>query len=248
MPSTARIHYAMIDGGGPAPNVVQAKAAVRYLIRARDLPQLHALLKRVEKIAQGAALMTETAVRSQIISGDANLIGNTPLERLMHTHVERLGPVPFDDDDRAFAAKIQATLTEEDIVSSFARFGLKPRKGVPLCDTIFPPESGDGTFVGSTDVGTVSWVVPTVQMRCATYAIGTPGHSWQLVAQGKTPAAHKGLEHVAKVMAGTAVDLIADARLIERAKADHRERLDGKPFVNPIPDDVEPQLAPAPHA
>ena len=248
MPSTARIHYAMIDGGGPAPNVVQAKAAVRYLIRARDLPQLHALLKRVEKIAQGAALMTETAVRNQIISGDANLIGNTPLERLMHTHVERLGPVPFDDDDRAFAAKIQATLTEEDIVSSFARFGLKPRKGVPLCDTIFPPESGDGTFVGSTDVGTVSWVVPTVQMRCATYAIGTPGHSWQLVAQGKTPAAHKGLEHVAKVMAGTAVDLIADARLIERAKADHRERLDGKPFVNPIPDDVEPQLAPAPHA
>jgi aminobenzoyl-glutamate utilization protein B len=248
MPSTARIHYAMIDGGGPAPNVVQAKAAVRYLIRARDLPQLHALLKRVEKIAQGAALMTETAVRSQIISGDANLIGNTPLERLMHTHVERLGPVPFDDDDRTFAAKIQATLTEEDIVSSFARFGLKPRKGVPLCDTIFPPESGDGTFVGSTDVGTVSWVVPTVQMRCATYAIGTPGHSWQLVAQGKTPAAHKGLEHVAKVMAGTAADLIADARLIERAKADHRERLDGKPFVNPIPDDVEPQLAAATRA
>src|SRR5437879_1662861 len=80
MPSTARIHYAMIDGGGPAPNVVQAKAVVRYLIRARDLPQLQALLGRVEKIAAGAALMTETAMRSRIISGDANLIGNTPLE------------------------------------------------------------------------------------------------------------------------------------------------------------------------
>ena len=242
MPSTARIHYAMIDGGGTAPNVVQAKATVRYLIRARELDQLHALLKRVEKIAQGAALMTETAVRSRIISGDANLVGNTPLEQLMHQHIQLLGPVPFDDADRAFAAKIQATLTEEDIASSFARFGLKPRKGVPLCDTIFPPESGDGSFVGSTDVGTVSWVVPTVQMRCATYAIGTPGHSWQLVAQGKAPAAHKGLEHAAKVMAGTAVDLIVDPRIIERAKADHRERLDGKRFVNPIPDNVEPPI------
>jgi aminobenzoyl-glutamate utilization protein B len=248
MPSTARIHYAMIDGGGTAPNVVQAKATVRYLIRARNLPQLHTLLGRVEKIAAGAALMTETTVRSQIISGDANLIGNTALEQLMHRHIERLGPVPFDDADRAFAAEIQATLNEEDIVSSFARFGLKPRRGVPLCDTIFPPDSGDGSFVGSTDVGTVSWVVPTVQMRGATYAIGTPGHSWQLVAQGKAPAAHKGLEHAAKVMAGTALDLILDPKLIERARADHRERLNRTPFVNPIPDDVEPPLAAAAQA
>jgi len=191
--------------------------------------------------------MTETAMRHRIISGDADLVGNTPLEQLMHRHAERLGPPPFDAADRAFAAEIQATLTEEDIVSSFARFGLKPRKGVSLCDTIFPRESGDGTFVGSTDVGTVSWVVPTVQLRGATYAIGTPGHSWQLVAQGKMPAAHKGLEHAAKVMAGTAIDLIADPRLIERAKRDHRERLDGRPFVNPIPDDVEPSLPATAH-
>jgi aminobenzoyl-glutamate utilization protein B len=243
MPSTARIHYAMIDGGGSAPNVVQAKATVRYLIRARDLHEMRALLRRVEKIAEGAALMTETSVRSQIISGDANLVGNTPLEQLMHEHIERLGPARFDDEDRAFAAKIQATLSEEDIATAFARFGLKPRKGVALCDTIFPPESGDGTIIGSTDVGTVSWVVPTVQMRGATYAIGTPGHSWQLVAQGKTPAAHKGLEHVAKVIAGTAVNLVSDTTLVERAKADHCARLAGKPFVNPIPDDVDPPLA-----
>src|SRR2546421_455540 len=82
-------------------------ATVRYLIRARDLPQLHALLRRVEKVAEGAALMTETQVRHQVISGDANLVGNTPLEQLMHRHVERLGPPPFDAADRAFAAEIQ---------------------------------------------------------------------------------------------------------------------------------------------
>jgi aminobenzoyl-glutamate utilization protein B len=242
IPSTARVHYAMIDGGGVAPNVVQAKAVVRYLIRARDLPELQRLLARIEKIAEGAALMTETAVVRKVRSGDANLVGNTPLEQLMHEHLVRLGPPPFDDADRAFAAKFQATFSEEEIATSFSRFGLKPRQGVALCDAIFAPESGDGTLVGSTDVGSVSWVVPTVQMRGATYAVGTPGHSWQLVAQGKAPAAHKGMEHAAKVMAATAAELFRRPDLIERAKADHRDRLAGQPFVNPIPDDVEPPL------
>jgi aminobenzoyl-glutamate utilization protein B len=79
-------------------------------------------------------------------------------------------------------------------------------------------------------------------MRGATYAVGTPGHSWQLVAQGKAPAAHKGMEHAAKVMAGTAIDLFRDPALIEEAKANFRERLAGTPFVNPIPDDVEPPV------
>ncbi|WP_027232125.1 M20 family metallopeptidase [Phyllobacterium sp. UNC302MFCol5.2] len=242
MPSSARIHYAVTDTGGSAPNVVQARATVRYLVRARDLPELNGLVARVKKVADGAALMTETTVRSRIISGDANLVGNTPLEALMHSHLERLGPPAFDEHDHAIARKFQETFSQEDIASSYKRFDVTPKKGQALCDSIFPPESGDGAIVGSTDVGTVSWVVPTVQMRGATYAIGTPGHSWQLVAQGKLPAAHKGMEHAAKVMAGTAIDLLASRELIDAAKADHRNRLEGKPFVNPIPDDVQPPL------
>ena len=243
MPSTARIHYALLDAGGIAPNVVQAQATVRYLVRSRELPDLHKLIARVRKVAEGAALMTETTVRAQTVSGDANLIGNTPLEALMHEQIERLGPPPFDAGDKEFASEIQKTLSDEDIATAFARFGLKKRAGVSLCDVIPPPESGDGTLVGSTDVGTVSWVVPTVQMRGATYAIGTPGHSWQLVAQGKSPLAHKGMEHAAKVMASTAAELLRDSDLINKAKADHAARLAGRPFVNPIPDDVNPPLA-----
>jgi aminobenzoyl-glutamate utilization protein B len=242
MPSTARIHYAITDAGGAAPNVVQANATVRYLVRARTLPELLSLVARVKKVAEGAALMTETSVRSEVISGDANLVGNTPLEELMFTHLERLGPPAFDKPDEEIARQFQQTFTPEDISASYGRFGLTPRKDRVLCDLIFPLNAGDGTLVGSTDVGTVSWVVPTVQMRGATYAIGTPGHSWQLVAQGKLPAAHKGMEHAAKVMASTAIDLIRDPGLIEAAKADHRARLDGTPFVNPIPDDVKPPL------
>jgi len=242
MPSTARVHYAITDAGGAAPNVVQARATVRYLVRARTLPELLSLVARVKKVAEGAALMTETTVRSEIVSGDANLIGNVPLEELMFAHLERLGPPPFDRADHEAAAKFQETYSKEDITASYGRFGLTPKKGQSLCDTIFPLNAGDGTLVGSTDVGTVSWVVPTVQMRGATYAIGTPGHSWQLVAQGKLRAAHKGMEHAAKVMASTAIDLICNPALIEAAKADHEARLDGVPFVNPIPDDVDPPL------
>jgi aminobenzoyl-glutamate utilization protein B len=221
---------------------VQAHATVRYLVRARTLPELLSLVARVKKVAEGAALMTETSVRSEVISGDANLVGNTPLEELMFTHLERLGPPAFDAADEEIARQFQQTFTPEDISASYGRFGLTPRKDRGLCDLIFPLNAGDGTLVGSTDVGTVSWVVPTVQMRGATYAIGTPGHSWQLVAQGKLPAAHKGMEHAAKIMASTAIDLIRNPGLIEAAKADHRARLDGTPFVNPIPDDVKPPL------
>ena len=242
MPSSARVHYAHLDSGGIAPNVVQARAAIRYLVRARTLPELHALNARVYAIAEGAALMTETGVASHVVSGDANLVGNAPLERLLHEQLERLGPPAFDDADRAFAAAIQATLTPDDIATSGARFGLSPAPGEALSNAIYPLGAGDGTLVGSTDVGTVSWVVPTVQMRGATYAIGTPGHSWQLVAQGKAPAAHKGMGHAAKAMAATAAALFADPTLLAAAKADHAARLADTPFVNPIPDDVDPPL------
>jgi aminobenzoyl-glutamate utilization protein B len=241
MPSDARVHYALLDAGGIAPNVVQANAKVRYLIRARNLPELNRLIERVKKIAEGAALMTETKVNMQVVSAVSNLLGNTPLEKAMHDNLQRLGPPPFDEADRAFARKIQATLTEEDIESSFRRAGM-PMKDVPLCDEIVPLDAKSAPMMGSTDVGDVSWVVPTVQARGATYAIGTPGHSWQLTAQGKMPAAHTGLVHVAKVMAGTAVDALQDEVLIARARADHQARTAKTPYVCPLPVDVEPPI------
>jgi len=242
MPSDARVHYAVLDAGGIAPNVVQAFAKVRYLIRARNLPELNRLIERVKKIAEGAALMTETSVKATVVSAVSNLLGNTPLERALQDNLERLGPPPFDDVDRATAAKFQATLSEEDIESSYRRAGVPYRPGQSLCDAIVPLDAQRVPMIGSTDVGDVSWVVPTVQARGATYAIGTPGHSWQLTAQGKLPAAHKGLVHVAKVMAGTALDVLQDDTLRARAMADLQARVTRTPYVCPIPDDVEPPI------
>ncbi len=242
MPSDARVHYALLDTGGIAPNVVQAHARVRYVIRAAELAEMKALVARVRKIADGAALMTETTVTAGIIAGMSNLLGNAALEAAMHANLERLGPPDFDDADRKLAADFQATLAEEDVRSAFRTHGLPVDLAKPLCDAILPLDAHGEGGIGSTDVGDVSWVVPTVQAWGATCAIGTPFHSWQFTGQGKTAAAHKGLVHVAKVMAGTAVDLLVDEGLVRRAREDFRTRLGDGAYECPIPPEVGPAL------
>ncbi|WP_430249740.1 M20 family metallopeptidase [Neorhizobium sp. DAR64860/K0K1] len=246
VPESSRIHYAMLDSGGIAPNVVQAKSAVRYAIRSRDLKGMLDLNERVKRVAHGAAMMTDTTVEISIMSAVSNLLGNRPLEEAMQRILERLGPVPFDAADKAFAAQIQATLSDEDIDNAYLRTGLPRREETPLCDFIVPLDVHGEPMIGSTDVGDVSWIMPTVQAHTATIAIGTPGHSWQVTAQGKTPAAHKGMTHAAKMMAGTAIELLEDAELLAAAKADHQARLGKTAYVCPIPEDVNPPLQPRP--
>ncbi len=240
VPSESRIHYAYLDAGGVAPNVVQAKAKVRYLIRAADVATLKPLVERVRKIADGAALMTGTTVTTQVISAVSNLLGNDPLEQLMQDNLDRLGPPPFDAADREAAKKFQDTLSAEDVASAFRKMGM-PKIESALTDAIVPLDSRRASMVGSTDVGDVSWVVPTVQARGATHAIGTPLHSWQATAQGKLPHAHKGMVHVAKVMAGTAVDALNNPAIIAAAKADHAAKAGG-PYQCPLPEDATPPI------
>jgi aminobenzoyl-glutamate utilization protein B len=242
MPSDARVHYAYLDAGGVAPNVVQGRAVVRHLIRARDLTQLQALVARVRKIAEGAALMTETQVEVKVHSAVSNLMGNTPMEKAMQANMERLGPPPFDDEDRAFADAIRATLSDEDLAAPYKKAGLPFRRDQPLADFVLPLGQTGQAMIGSTDVGDVSWVVPLVQADGPTCAVGTPFHSWQLTAQGKTPMAKKGMVHVAKVMAATALDAIRDGSLIAAAKADLAARTADAPYVCPLPDDVVPPV------
>jgi aminobenzoyl-glutamate utilization protein B len=241
-PDDARIHYATLDAGGIAPNVVQARAKSRYIIRAAELSDLKELAARVDDCARGAALMTQTTVAIQVISGMSNLLGNKPLERALHANLARLGPPQFDAEDRAFAEAIRKTVRPDDIITAHRRFGI-PVTDAPLADTIVPLEAVGAKMVGSTDVGDVSWKVPTVQARGATYAIGTPGHSWQLTAQGKSPLAHKGMVHVAKAMAGCAVDVLRDKALLAAAKAEHQARLAVTPYESPLPDRIAPPFS-----
>jgi aminobenzoyl-glutamate utilization protein B len=247
IPQDSRIHYAILDTGGVAPNVVQARAKVRYAVRARDLVALNALVPRVKKVAEGAALMSETTVEMEVVSAVSNLLYNTPLSDAMQRVFDRVGGPGFDAGDHAFAAKIQATLGPDDIGSAYRKAGIEPRPE-PLCDYVLPIDQKGEAMIGSTDVGDVSWKVPTVQARVATHAIGTPGHSWQITAQGKVPAAHKGMVHAAKVMAGTAMEALRSPDLIAAAKADHNKRTGGRPYECPIPADVQPPITERPKA
>ena len=115
MPSDARIHYAYLDAGGVAPNVVQARAKVRYLIRARDLPDLYDLIARVQQDRRRRGADDRDTMSTQVVAADSNLLGNTPLEQAMYDNFLRLGPPPFDEADRAFAADDPATCSREDI-------------------------------------------------------------------------------------------------------------------------------------
>src|SRR2546430_4164946 len=155
MPSDARVHYALLDTGGIAPNVVQAHARVRYSIRARDLPGMNELVARVHKIAQGAAMMTETKVEMRIISAVSNILPNTPLEQALHGIMEELGPPHFDETDKDFAAKIRSTLTAKDIETVYYSIGMEPTDP-PLADFIVPLAAKRNPPIGSTDVGDLS--------------------------------------------------------------------------------------------
>ncbi|AUH32312.1 amidohydrolase [Paracoccus tegillarcae] len=246
MVQDARIHYAYLDAGGSAPNVVQARAKVRYSIRALHLAEMLSLVERVKDVARGSALMTGTQVEFQIFSAVSNTLENLTIDQAMQQALDELGGVPFDDADRDYARAIQATLSPADIATPYSTVAMEPREDEPLCDYVVPLRPRGEVLVGSTDVADVSWTVPLSEVLVATHAIGSPGHSWQITAQGKAPAAHKGMTHAAKAMARCAQMMIADPALLERAQAEHAERLRKTPYQNPIPADVAPPLVPRP--
>ena len=187
--------------------------------------------------------MTETTVEKKVYSGVSNLLGNEPLEKIMQTEWDKLGPVKFDKNDIEFANKIRSTFTETEILDSFQRIGIRAPLDLPLCDFVAPLESTSNGGIGSTDVGDVSWVVPTVQARVATCAVGTTFHTWQTVAQGKSAAAHKGMVHAAKIMASTASNLIKNPKKIVEAKKEFDDKIKRNPYICPIPDGVIPPIS-----
>lgn len=241
MPSDARIHYAITNSGGTAPNVVQSYAEVLYLIRSPQIANAEILLERVKKIADGAALMTETTVSYQITDAGMNLLPNKVLLEFLQDNMVRIGAPNFDKHDIDFAKDLQlSALSEDDIMHSATSFGSHLSETV-LHDAILDMSPIETVMAGSTDVGDVSWIVPTVQCHTACFAFGTPFHTWQLVAQGRRSAAHKGMIFAAKVLASTAVDCLRRPELIERAKSELRQRTNARPYVCPIPPDVTPK-------
>lgn len=240
MPDSARVHYAITDAGGRSANVVQAHASVYYVVRAEDTQQMQDLYERVVKIARGAELMTETELEIEFDGACAEVLPNEALEHALDGVLNQLGPVPFDADDQAAAAGFAVSLDDRAIAEAKRNVGWAADDKRAIHDDIAPfhPDMPRNQGTGSTDVGDVSWVVPTVQISSSTAALGTPFHAWQTVAQGKLPSAHKGMIHAAKSMAATATAIATNPQLLADAQREHGQIMAKTPYLPPIPDGV----------
>ena len=246
----ARIHYAITDAGGHSPNVVQPYAEALYLVRAPRNDLLEPIWQRVIRCAEGAAHMTDTRMELDFRKGCSNLLSNGVLARLLYDSFTALPPIEYGPEDRALADAIAATAGDvrgESLRKLAARLPLAERRALlahendSLYDFAAPYDPTVTQEFGSTDVGDVSWCCPTAQLYVCTMAAGTPGHSWQLVAQGKSGLAHKGMLQAGKALAAAAIDLLRDPALLEAARAAFEADLDGRTYRCPIPDGCAPR-------
>jgi aminobenzoyl-glutamate utilization protein B len=210
VPEQTRIHY-VITFGGQAPNVTPDFAEVFYYVRHPDTETLHEIFERIVAASEGAAKGTGTSVAHEVIHGANALIPNETLGRVMDANLQRVGGIEYSDEERQFAEELRES------------FGRKP----PPIERAASVETFavHGVFPGSTDVGDVSQVVPTVGLSTAAWVPGTAPHSWQAVASGGTGIGDKAMINAAKTLAMTAIDLFRQPSLIEDAEREHRERM-----------------------
>lgn len=241
----ARIHYAVINTGGTAPNVVQSEAQVLYAIRAPKVTQVIDLHRRVDNCAKGAALITETKVDIKHVAAYSDYIANDVISEKIGENMDAFLPIGYTEEEIEYARKFQEVITDldkENLQQMAKKLAGKEAKEIlktPLYDWRI---EGLGPSKGSTDVGDVSWVVPTGQFSAVTLAAGTPGHAWQVVAQGKGPVAHKGMLFAAKVLAATGYQFLTDLDLVAKAKEAWLEDLDGETYPNALPKDAKPEI------
>jgi aminobenzoyl-glutamate utilization protein B len=202
VPQETRIHH-VITNGGKAPNVVPEFAEVYYYIRSPERAVAVNIFDRVVKAAEGAALGTETKMDFEIIGGTHDLLINKTLAVAMQVNLQKVGGVHYTPDEMVFAKNIQTTFSGK----------------IPAPDSAaFVKSLHRKNAQGSTDVGDVSYAVPTVGIEAATWVPGTSAHSWQAIASGGTDIGIKGMMVAAKTIAYTAIDLFINAELIKKAK------------------------------
>lgn len=215
IPQEARIHYVITDGG-KAPNVVPDYAEVYYYARHNARNVVRDIFERIVKAGEGAALGTGTTMTYELVNGVHELLPNLTLQKLVHDNLSAIGGFAYDEKEKKFGEKIARSLGQASLDEDRAK-NVQPYKETARA-------------YGSTDVGDVSFVVPTVGFGTATWVPGTPAHSWQAVAAGGTSIGKKGMLVAAKTLTATAIDLYNDVQIIEKAKKEFFNKR-GKDFI-----------------
>ncbi|MBD5550193.1 MAG: amidohydrolase [Lachnospiraceae bacterium] len=251
MSDKARIHYAITDAGGCSANVVQPRASVLYMVRSNHVAEAVELQKRVDKIAEGAALMTETSFERKFIDGCADTVCNHVLEKVLYDNFAELGVPEYTEEENNYADELAAEFNTQNYYPGIAAKNdenareqveaLQKKYGHAMNAFLAPLYTGEAFEPGSTDVGDVSWLTPTAQIHVAAWPNGCPGHSWQNVSCGKTAIGHKAVLQAGKVLAAGAIDLFKNPDRLRAAKEEFKRRTKGG-FTCPIPDGVSPVI------
>ncbi len=232
VPSEARIHY-YVSSGGASANIVPEFSELRLTVRHPDAPTLDAIWKRVVKCAEAGALATETTLEIEIIGALANVLPNDTLAKLSEINMRLVGGVRYTADEREFAEKIRALL---------------PQDGLPDLNSASQVlDVQEGVTFWSTDVGDVSWQIPTGEIRAATFVPGVVPHTWQSTACAGMSIGQKGMLVAAKTIALTALDLLQQPALVEEARKSFEKRRGGRGYLSKLPADAKPQVRPRPN-
>lgn len=252
MPDDARVHYAFLDAGGRAPNVVQESAELIYNVRAAQVDEAMELAERVKNIARGAVLMTDTELTITYSAAASNLVPNSVIEKIFQKNLEDIGVPEYTKEEEAFAKSIVDTYEiKEKAVDLAAK--LSPlwkrlledhyeKQGVGLNNFVLPYQHWEHAITATTDVADVSWICPTSMFFAQCAAAKIPEHSWQYVACNNTSLAHKGLIYAGKVLAGSAIDFYENPELVDAAKKEFDAYMHGRTYRCPIDDSVVPEI------
>ena len=222
---TVRIHYHIQDGGKVV-NVVPDYARIWTRVRDTKREGMEVVWKQVERIAEGAAIMANVDYEIKLISGVHEIVVNRTGGARMQANLEYLGGISYSEEEVSFAKRIQRATGKPEV-------GLDS-KITPLEETLEHPMGG------STDVGDVSWVVPTIRLTATTAPKDTPWHSWAVVACSGMSIGHKGMLYASKALSMTMVDLFSEAKLREEVKAEFKERVGDYEYKGILPDGPPP--------
>jgi aminobenzoyl-glutamate utilization protein B len=240
----ARVHYIHESCGGQ-PNVVPAYARTWYYNRAPERAQVDEIYNWIMNIVKGADLMARTTHKVEFLTGCYNSLPNKVLAELVVGQMRDIGAPKFSEEDLKFADKMAESISVDQKMNGLQksnRPGWEKLRDVHFDERVLDDYRAGMVGAGSTDVSDVSWVVPTIEYNTTCSMLGTPGHSWQFVAQNGMSIGHKGLIFSTKVHAACALELLTKPELMKKVKEEWVEKLAGREYKPPIPLDLKPPL------
>ncbi len=231
----ARIHYTITNGGG-APNIVPKEAESWYFVRAPHRKDVEEITNRLIKIAKGAAMMTETTVEVELISGCYEILPNETLFNLTYKNMMEIERPKYTDDELQFAEDIQKTLNPDTIQGEIKKF-IPSAQDEKLCmhqDLVDKEIAGSASFTGSSDSGDVSWIMPMNFMLTACWPLGVAAHSWQATSSSGSSLGMKGMIYAAEVFTGIMYDLLNEPKLVEEAISEFNKRTEKEKYISPL--------------